>query len=85
VHLCPSCLDYTDQSVCRICSDPAREEKLVCVVEDTSDVTAVERSRGFRGRYHVLHGVLSPLDGVGPDSLRIKELLHRIGGWGAAG
>ncbi|MBI4422854.1 MAG: recombination protein RecR [Elusimicrobia bacterium] len=85
VHLCPACLDYTDQELCRICADPGRDERLVCVVEDHSDVKAVERSRGFRGRYHVLHGVLSPLEGVGPDNLRIRELLERAAGWGAAG
>ncbi|MCX5787971.1 MAG: recombination mediator RecR [Elusimicrobia bacterium] len=85
VRPCPSCHDFTDQPLCRICSDPARDERLVCVVEDPSDVSAVERSRGFRGRYHVLHGVLSPLDGVGPEGLRIKELLDRVRAWGPAG
>ena len=85
VKPCPSCHDYTDQPLCRICSDPARDERLVCVVEDSGDVSAVERSRGFRGRYHVLHGVLSPLDGVGPEGLRIKELLDRVRAWGPAG
>lgn len=85
VHPCPVCLDYTDQPTCRICSDPSREERLLCVVEDSTDVTAVERTRRFRGRYHVLHGVLSPLDGVGPEGLRIRELLARVGAWGAEG
>lgn len=85
VRPCPSCLDYTDQPTCRICADPAREERVLCVVADPADVAAVERTRRFRGRYHVLHGVLSPLDGVGPESLRIRELLARVGAWGAQG
>lgn len=85
VRPCPVCLDYTDQPTCRVCADPAREERVVCVVEDPTDVAAVERTRRFRGRYHVLHGVLSPLDGVGPESLRIRELLSRVGAWGEAG
>lgn len=85
VHPCPTCLDYTDQPTCRICSDPGREERVLCVVEDPTDVAAVERTRRFRGRYHVLHGVLSPLDGIGPESLKIQELLARVGAWGAAG
>ncbi|MBI4349128.1 MAG: recombination protein RecR [Elusimicrobia bacterium] len=85
VRPCPVCLDYTDQPTCRICADPAREERVVCVVEDPTDVAAVERTRRFRGRYHVLHGVLSPLDGVGPENLRIRELLARVGAWGEAG
>ena len=79
---CPICLDYTDQPTCRICSDPSREERVLCVVEDPTDVAAVERTRRFRGRYHVLHGVLSPLDGIGPEQLKIRELLARVGAWG---
>ena len=78
VRPCSVCQDYSDQPVCRICSDPAREDGVLCVVEEPSDVTAVERSRGFRGRYHVLHGALSPLDGVGPEALKIRELLDRV-------
>lgn len=85
VRPCPVCLDYTDQPTCRICADPAREERMLCVVEDTTDVAAVERTRRFRGRYHVLHGVLSPLDGIGPEGLKIRELLARVGAWGQAG
>lgn len=85
VRPCPVCLDYTDLPVCRVCTDPAREERVICVVEDPTDVAAVERTRRFRGRYHVLHGVLSPLDGIGPEALRIRELLARVSAWGAEG
>lgn len=85
VRPCPVCLDYTDLPVCRVCTDPAREERVICVVEDPTDVAAVERTRRFRGRYHVLHGVLSPLDGIGPEALRIRELLARVNAWGPEG
>lgn len=75
---CEQCCDLSEGPLCRICSDPARERALICVVEEPQDVAAVERTRSFKGLYHVLHGSLSPLDGVGPDHLRIKELLARI-------
>lgn len=69
---------------CDICRDERRDPSLVCVVEEPKDVVSIERTRGFHGRYHVLQGVLSPIDGVGPDQLRIRELLDRIGGEGVA-
>jgi len=78
VRLCSVCCNLTAQDPCPLCSDPQRDAKLICVVESVPDLLAVERTREFRGRYHVLHGALSPLDGVGPDQLKIKELLARL-------
>jgi recombination protein RecR len=78
VVYCPICFTTTEDSPCRICADPARDPQLVCVVEHPPDVDAFERTKAFRGRYHVLHGALSPLDGVGPQELRVAELLKRI-------
>src|SRR5512141_1661163 len=78
VHLCASCQTLTDQDPCAICRDPRRDPRLVCVVEGVPDLLAVERTHEFRGRYHVLHGALSPLDGVGPADLKIRELLLRL-------
>ncbi len=79
VHLCSSCFSYTDEpTVCRFCSDPARRDDVLCVVEEPSDIVRVESSGAFRGRYHVLHGAISPLDNIGPDDLKIRELLERI-------
>ena len=75
---CEQCCDFCEGRVCRVCSDPARDRTLICVVEEPQDVSAVERTRSYRGLYHVLHGALSPLDGIGPDLLRIKELLTRL-------
>lgn len=77
-RLCSTCLGLTDVDPCSLCSDPERSDTLVCVVEEPADLAAVERSGQFRGRYHVLHGTLAPLDGVGPDDLRIAELLRRL-------
>lgn len=78
VRYCSVCFNMTDQDPCPICSDPKRERTIICVVEEPSDVLALERTGAFSGLYHVLGGVLSPLDGIGPDDLRIRELLHRI-------
>jgi recombination protein RecR len=78
VRLCSVCCNLTAQDPCPICSDPQRDTRIICVVENVPDLLAVERTREFRGRYHVLHGALSPLDGVGPDQLKIKELLVRL-------
>lgn len=74
---CSQCFDFAEREMCDICSDPARDKSVLCVVEHPQDVAAVEKSRGYRGLYHVLHGSLSPLDGVGPESLRVAELLDR--------
>ncbi|EHR63601.1 recombination mediator RecR [Saccharomonospora cyanea] len=79
VRFCEVCGNVSENQRCRICSDPRRDVSLICVVEEPKDVLAVERTREFRGRYHVLGGALDPLSGVGPDQLRIKELLARIG------
>jgi len=77
---CSGCCQLTDQDPCAICGDPRREPSLLCVVSQPQDLMAIEKTGSYRGRYHVLHGVLSPLDGVGPDDLRIKELLPRLTG-----
>ncbi|WP_303063487.1 recombination mediator RecR [Acidaminococcus massiliensis] len=78
VHLCRQCFDLCEGDLCEICQDKERDRSLVCVVEQPQDVAAMERTRGYQGLYHVLHGVLSPLDGVGPDQLKIRELLLRL-------
>ena len=79
VRLCSICCALTEADPCGLCTDPRRDPKLLCVIEGVSDQLAVERTREYRGRYHVLHGVLSPLDGIGPDQLRVKELIARLG------
>ena len=78
VVLCSRCQDITDQDPCRICADPSRDPLVICVVEEPLDLRALERSGGFRGRFHVLHGVISPADGIGPDDLKIAQLLTRL-------
>ena len=78
IVLCQECFDLTDASPCALCRDEQRDASLLCVVEEPSDLAAIERSRRFRGRYHVLGGVLSPIDGVGPERLRIAELEERV-------
>ena len=78
VHLCPICQNLTDQDVCPICADPERDQSLICVVAEPKDVIAMERAREYTGVYHVLHGVISPLSHVGPDDIRIRELLERV-------
>lgn len=82
VRACAVCQDYTEGELCRICEDPGRDASVLCVVEQPADVAALERSRGFSGLYHVLHGRLSPLHGVGPEQLRVGELLARLKGDG---
>jgi recombination protein RecR len=79
VQFCIVCGTVSDNEMCRICSDPRRDRTMICVVEEPKDVQAIERTREFRGRYHVLGGALDPLSGIGPDQLRIRELLARIG------
>ena len=78
VTFCPVCRNRTDGGLCPICSSPKRDESVICVVADPRDVVAIERSREFTGRYHVLHGVISPMNHVGPDDLEIKPLLERV-------
>ncbi len=79
VHTCPVCQNLTDRDVCPICDDPMRDRGVICVVTEPRDVIAMERSREFRGVYHVLHGVISPLNHVTQDDIKIKELLRRVG------
>jgi recombination protein RecR len=78
IRLCIRCFNLTDQDLCRICQDARRNQETVCVVGGPEDLMALERSGGYQGLYHVLHGVLSPLDGIGPQDLRIEELLSRL-------
>ncbi len=79
VHTCPVCQNLTDREVCPICNDDSRDQGLICVVAEAKDVIAMERSREFNGVYHVLHGVISPLNHVTQEDIRIKELLRRVG------
>ncbi|MDO5547110.1 MAG: recombination mediator RecR [Eubacteriales bacterium] len=78
VHTCPKCQNLTDQELCPICANPARDGTVICVVADPKDVIAFEKTREFKGLYHVLHGTISPLNHIGPDDIRIRELLHRV-------
>jgi len=80
VRLCSQCLNLTEHDPCELCCDSHRDESLICVVEDPTDMTAIEKTHAFRGRYHILHGALSPLSGVGPDDIKITELLSRLEG-----
>lgn len=78
MRLCRKCFALSENDLCSICSNPARDASLICVVERIADMVAIEKSGGFKGLYHVLQGVLSPMDGIGPDDLRIRELFGRI-------
>ena len=78
IHYCSQCFNLTDGEKCAVCSDPSRDHFTICVVEQPQDIAAMERSHGYNGLYHVLHGVLSPLDGIGPDRLKIRELFQRL-------
>ena len=80
IHCCPVCQNLTDLHVCSICDDDRRDHATICVVAEPRDVMAMERAREYRGVYHVLHGVISPLSHIGPDDIRIKELLNRVSG-----
>ncbi len=77
-HTCPLCGNYTDGARCHICLDDSRDSRLICVVRGPREVAAIERMREYKGLYHVLHGAISPIDGIGPDDIRIKELLARL-------
>jgi recombination protein RecR len=77
-RLCSVCFALTESDPCPLCGDPQRSSEIICVVEEPADLLAIERAREFRGRYHVLHGTLAPLDGVGPDELKIQPLLLRL-------
>jgi recombination protein RecR len=80
VRFCTMCGNVAEDDLCRICRDPRREPSVLCVVEEPKDVVAIEKTREFRGRYHVLGGAISPIDGVGPDDLRVRELVSRLAG-----
>lgn len=81
IRLCSRCFTYTENEVCEICAGPSRSHDSICVVERPSDVRAIEASGKFRGTYHVLHGTLSPVDGIGPEQIRVRELLVRVRSW----
>lgn len=78
VHTCTECFNYTDRTVCRYCEDPHRQSEVICLVEEPSDIVRIESSGAFRGRYHVLHGVISPLEGITAKDLKIPELIHKV-------
>lgn len=78
IKLCSTCMNLTEQDPCAMCQDGRRDESIICVVEEPQDMLAVERSSAYRGRYHILHGALSPIDGIGPDEIKISELLKRL-------
>ncbi len=78
IRLCRMCLNITDRELCAICEDTSRTREIICVVEEPKDLYAIEKTGAFKGVYHVLHGVISPLDGIGPDRIRIKELMDRL-------
>ena len=78
VRFCSNCFHITESDPCLLCADPGRDDRLLCIVEEPQDLIAIERSRSFRGCYHVLHGALSPLDGIGPEALRVSELICRL-------
>lgn len=78
VKLCPICCNITEDEPCFICTSHKRDKKILCVVEEPGDVFAIERTNEYRGQYHVLHGIISPLDGIGPEDIKVKELLTRL-------
>ena len=78
VKFCAICFNVSEEDECRICRDPRRDQSVLCVVEEYKDVVAIERTKEFRGRYHVLGGAISPLDGIGPEQLRVRELIARL-------
>ena len=80
IHLCPICQNLTDREVCGICDDLSRDKSVICVVEDARDVSSIEKVREYRGLYHVLHGVISPMNNITPDKIKIAELLGRLAG-----
>lgn len=79
VHFCARCFNFAEGDLCEICDDPRRDLSALCVVEEPRDVVAIERTGEFRGTYHVLQGAISPIDGIGPDQLRVRELVSRLG------
>lgn len=84
IHFCERCFNFAENDLCEICADPTRDGALICVVEEPRDVVAIERTGEFRGTYHVLQGAISPMDGIGPEQLRVRELIDRLGAGGVA-
>ncbi|MDO9557963.1 MAG: recombination mediator RecR [Coriobacteriia bacterium] len=82
IHFCSKCFNFAEEDLCDICANPERDASILCVVEEPRDVVAVERTGEFRGLYHVLQGAISPIDGIGPEQLRVRELIDRIGAGG---
>jgi recombination protein RecR len=79
IRLCSCCFTFSESDPCAVCADPKRNSELVCVVEQPGDLLAIEKTGTFRGHYHILHGVLSPMDGIGPEEIKVRELLARVG------
>lgn len=79
IHFCPRCFNFAEGELCGVCADPERDASIICVVEEPRDVAAIERTGEFHGLYHVLHGAISPIDGIGPEQLRVRELIDRLG------
>lgn len=79
IHNCPVCKNLTDGDLCSVCRDEKRDKSMICVVENPTDVMAIEKTKEYNGLYHVLHGIISPMDGIGPDDIYIKELISRLG------
>ena len=84
IQLCSSCFSFSESDPCSICADPRRDSSTICVVEQSGDLMAIEKTDSYRGHYHILHGILSPIDGIGPEELKIKELVARIKSSGIA-
>ncbi len=78
MHFCKICFNITDTEICQFCRDPQRDQSVICIVEESKDIIPIERTAQFKGRYHVLQGAISPIEGIGPEELRIKELLERL-------
>lgn len=78
IHFCPTCFNFAEDPLCEICSDPERDRTKICVVEEPRDIVAIEKTGQYRGLYHVLQGVISPIDGIGPDRIRVRELIDRL-------
>jgi len=79
IHFCPRCFNFAESELCEVCSDSKRDTTIICVVEEPRDLVAVERVAEYHGLYHVLHGAISPIDGIGPEQLRVRELIERLG------
>jgi recombination protein RecR len=79
IHFCSRCFNFAEDDLCSVCADPERDQFTICVVEEPRDLAAIERTAEYRGLYHVLHGAISPIDGIGPEQLRVRELIDRLG------